>query len=54
MNAINQTMEKHHRVIIFSLLCFVLFFIVSCTFHDVIPVCHYLFGCDHHMHAGGM
>jgi hypothetical protein len=26
------------------------FFVLACTFHDVIPVCHYLFGCDHGMH----
>jgi hypothetical protein len=28
----------------------VVFFAASCTFHDVIPICHYLFGCDHHLH----
>jgi hypothetical protein len=27
-----------------------LFFAAACTFHDVIPICHYLFGCDHGMH----
>jgi hypothetical protein len=28
----------------------ILFFLAACTFHDVIPVCHWLFGCDHLMH----
>ena len=54
MNAINQAMEKHHRSIIYSLLFVIVFFAASCTFHDIIPVCHYIFGCDHQMHAAGM
>jgi hypothetical protein len=29
----------------------VIFFAAACTFHDVIPICHFLFGCDHGMHA---
>ena len=44
-------MENHHRGIIFSLSFVVIFFAAACTFHDVIPICHYLFGCDHHLHA---
>ncbi len=24
---------------------------ISHTFHDTIPVCHYLFGCDHAVHG---
>lgn len=51
MDTINALMEKHHRVIIFSLTFVVVFFAAACTFHDIIPVCHYLFGCDHNMHA---
>jgi hypothetical protein len=54
MNTINQAMEKHHRGIIFSLTFVILFFVTACTFHDMIPICHYLFGCDHHMHAAGL
>jgi hypothetical protein len=53
MTAINQSLEKHHRPIIFSLASVILFFAASCMFHDVIPVCHYLFGCDHAMHLSG-
>jgi hypothetical protein len=51
MDSINATLEQHHRPIIFSLTLVVLFFAAACTFHDVIPICHYLFGCDHHLHA---
>jgi len=50
MSTFDAVMEKHHRPIIFSLAAVIAFFAVSCTFHDIIPVCHYLFGCDHAMH----
>jgi hypothetical protein len=29
----------------------VVFFAAACTFNDIIPICHYLFGCDHLLHA---
>jgi hypothetical protein len=51
MDTANALMEKHHRTIIYSLAFVVVFFAAACTFHDVIPVCHYLFGCDHHLHT---
>lgn len=51
MITINVLMERHHRAIIFSLASVVVFFAVACTFHDLIPVCHYLFGCDHNLHS---
>jgi len=50
MNAINQSIEQHHKGIIYSLLFVIVFFVAACTFHDIIPVCHYLFGCDHQVH----
>jgi hypothetical protein len=53
MHAINTWIDQHYRSIIYSLGFVVLFFAASCTFHDVIPVCHYLFGCDHLMHLSG-
>ncbi len=53
MGTMNAVMEKHHRPIIFSLAFVVLFFAASCTFHDIIPICHYVFGCDHHLHVAG-
>ena len=45
------TIEAHHRLIIAALLAVVLFFAAACLFHDAIPICHYLFGCDHAMHV---
>jgi hypothetical protein len=45
------SIEKHHKGIIASLAAIILFFLFSCTFHDIIPICHYLFGCDHMVHA---
>jgi hypothetical protein len=50
MSTVYAVMEKNHRVIIFSLLGVIALFLVACTFHDVLPICHYLFGCDHRMH----
>jgi hypothetical protein len=37
MATINAALERHHRP--------------ACTFHDVIPICHYLFNCDHGLHV---
>jgi hypothetical protein len=42
--------DRHYRLIIAIQSFLLLFFVAACTFHDVIPVCHYLFGCDHAMH----
>ena len=53
MVTINVWIDKYNRTIIFSLAFVVVFFATSCTFHDIIPVCHYLFGCDHHLHVAG-
>lgn len=53
MHTINTWIDQYHRLIIYSLAFVVVFFAASCTFHDVIPVCHYLFGCDHLMHLTG-
>jgi len=53
MDTFNVSIERHHRLIIFSLMFGIVFFAASCTFHDLIPVCHYLFGCDHNMHISG-
>lgn len=51
MNAVNNLMERYHRAIILTLVFVVIFFAASCTFHDIIPICHYVFGCDHNLHA---
>jgi len=51
MATINAALERHHRPIIFTLAFVVVFFATACTFHDVIPICHYLFNCDHGLHV---
>lgn len=51
MAAVSATIDTHHRAIIAGLLVVVVFFATACTFHDLIPVCHYLFGCDHAVHG---
>lgn len=50
MTAMTAALERHHRVIIAGLALIILFFLVACLLHDVIPICHFLFGCDHAMH----
>jgi hypothetical protein len=50
MTTFSATLEKHHQKIILGLTLVILFFVAACTFHDVLPICHYLFGCDHGMH----
>jgi hypothetical protein len=45
-------LERRHRPIILVLVLVVLALASSCLFHDVIPICHYVFGCDHGLHAG--
>lgn len=51
METFNVLLERHHRPIIVTLALVVVFFAAACMFHDVIPICHYLFGCDHGLHA---
>ncbi len=51
MNTTTSAVDKHHRLIIAGLVAVIVFFMIACTFHDVIPICHYLFGCDHGMHV---
>jgi len=51
MATIERSIERHHRLIIVLLGAAILFFLASCTFHDALPICHYLFGCDHGFHA---
>jgi hypothetical protein len=53
MATVNESIETYHRPIIFSLAFVIVFFAASCTFHDVVPICHYLFGCDHGLHVAG-
>ena len=49
---IAASVEKHHQLIIALLAFVVVFFATACLLNDVIPVCHYFFGCDHRMEHG--
>jgi len=51
MTALATSVEKHHRLIILSLMSAIVIFLTACTFHDVLPICHYVFGCDHGFHS---
>ena len=50
MSAFNDSIEQHHRPIIATLGGLILLFLVACLLHDAIPICHYIFGCDHRLH----
>ena len=50
MSVISQSIEQNHKLIIIVLALIIVFFLVACLFHDILPICHYLFGCDHRMH----
>lgn len=50
MPVIARTIEEHPKLIAAVLAAVILFFATACLLHDIIPVCHYLFGCDHRMH----
>jgi hypothetical protein len=51
MSALALTIEKHHKLIIAILGAIILFFVLACVFDNVIPVCHYIFNCDHGFHS---
>jgi hypothetical protein len=50
MGTISDSIERNHKIIISSLLFVVFFMVTSCVIHDIIPICHKIFGCDHKVH----
>ena len=52
MSMATQTIDSHPRLIVALMASALVFFAVSCTFNDAIPICHYLFHCDHWFHSG--
>ncbi len=50
MATIARTIEEHPKVVAAVLAGVILFFLAACIFHDAIPICHWLFRCDHRMH----
>jgi hypothetical protein len=53
MSTLSASIERHHKIIISALLLVILVMASSCLFHDILPICHYVFGCDHQMHVAG-
>lgn len=51
MTSILAAVDRHHRGVIAALALLILFLAAACTFDGAIPICHYLFGCDHAVHA---
>ena len=51
MVKVSQSVEDHHRAIILSLLSLIAVFLIACSLNDVLPICHYVFGCDHSFHG---
>jgi len=45
-----SALDAHHRLIIAALSGIILLFLFACLFHDILPICHFVFGCDHAMH----
>lgn len=50
MATLFATIEEHHNTVMWGLFAVIVFFAVACTLHDVIPVCHWIFQCDHRLH----
>ncbi len=50
MTTLTKSVETNHRTIILFLLSLIAVFLVACSLHDVFPICHYVFGCDHGFH----
>jgi hypothetical protein len=51
MTTLTNSVETHHKAIILFLLSLIVVFLVACSLHDVLPICHYIFGCDHNFHG---
>lgn len=47
MTAIAQFVDRNHKAIVYAQFGLILFFLLACTFNGVLPICHWLFNCDH-------
>ncbi|MDH3293031.1 MAG: hypothetical protein OER95_01765 [Acidimicrobiia bacterium] len=50
VDAVGRTVDERPRLIAGILFAIILFFVLACALNGIIPVCHYLFGCDHRFH----
>ena len=44
---VGRTVDERPRLVAGVLFGVILFFALACVLNEVIPICHYLFGCDH-------
>jgi hypothetical protein len=51
MITVTEAVETRHMAIILFLLSLIAIFLAACSLHDVLPICHYVFGCDHGFHG---
>jgi hypothetical protein len=51
MATLTMAVEEHPKFIIAVLGLVIVFFLAACLLHEVIPICHWVFGCDHGMHS---
>lgn len=47
IDSVGRTIDERPRLVAGALFAIILFFALACVLNDVIPVCHYLFRCDH-------
>ncbi len=47
---VTNTIDARPRLIAGIFGGVILFFLAACLLHDVIPICHWVFRCDHRMH----
>lgn len=47
MSSIASFVERHHQPVIYLQLGVIAFFLFACAFNGVLPICHWLFNCDH-------
>lgn len=52
MAAFAGFLESHHMAIMLALVLVIVALAASCLFHEALPICHYIFGCDHGLHPG--
>ncbi len=47
IDSVGRTVEERPKAVAGVLMMIIVFFALACALNDVIPVCHYLFRCDH-------
>jgi Na+/H+ antiporter NhaD/arsenite permease-like protein len=50
MTLLVSTIERNPKAVAAVLGAVIVFFLASCLLHDLIPICHWVFRCDHRMH----